>query len=519
MNTSKKMTAALLAIAMLALAGCNSSTAVSNTVAEPTATAVSGYTAGRKDIERETAYSGRVMPGEAVYVIGKVQGTVSKTYFEVGEYVEEGELLFEVDPVDVMLSVNQAKAAYESAKASVDQAMGSTMSGQLLSAEASYKQAKMAYESAEDAVDSLSAAISSAKSKLPVLENAAATVIAYEAAQASSGSGGNNGAAENQNPTENGGENDEDQTLATVEETNSGSQSQPVVIPSVEAYLAAKETLVTFGTTLGLDPDECTPTKVLYEYNKSIAELESAYAQADAGYEQAEMGYKAARSAYRLAEGEASEQAEVVANAGLAQAKVGYDAALTQLSYCKVTSPISGVVEMKNVTEKGFATASNPAYVISNKDVMSVSFGVPADVAQVLQLGDVVVVENGSIVYNAKIVEVGTMVDSTSGLFKVKANIENAGPDLLTGIAVKLTAVTAKSKDAIVIPTDALYYDDGSAYVYVAVDGVAVKTMITTGIIFGNEAEVLDGIDEGDVVITSWTANLRDGAPVTVQEG
>jgi len=486
MNTSKKMTAALLAIAMLALAGCGSSTAVSNTVAEPTATAVSGYTAGRKDIERETAYSGRVMPGEAVYVIGKVQGTVSKTYFEVGEYVEEGELLFEVDPVDVMLSVNQAKAAYESAKASVDQAMGSTMSGQLLSAEASYKQAKMAYESAEDAVDSLSTAISTNK------QNLASLTAMIEG-------------------------------MASMEETvpNPEYATNPTLPPEIPnpALIEANKTLVSTGALFGLDPDECTPTKVLYEYNKSIAELESAYAQADAGYEQAEMGYKAARSAYRLAEGEASEQAEVVANAGLAQAKVGYDAALTQLSYCKVTSPISGVVEMKNVTEKGFATASNPAYVISNKDVMSVSFGVPADVAQVLQLGDVVVVENGSIVYNAKIVEVGTMVDSTSGLFKVKANIENAGPDLLTGIAVKLTAVTAKSKDAIVIPTDALYYDDGSAYVYVAVDGVAVKTMITTGIIFGNEAEVLDGIDEGDVVITSWTANLRDGAPVTVQEG
>ena len=415
------------------------------------------------------------------------QGTVSKTYFEVGEYVKEGELLFEVDPVDVMLSVNQAKTAYDAAKAVVDQALGSSMDAQLLSAEASYKQAQMAYETAEDAVNSLSSTIQTNKQNFNSLKSLVESMASME------------------------------QTIPNPNYDATNSTSSPT-IPN-PALIEANKTIVSAGAMFGLDPDESTPTKVLYEYNKTIQELESAYAQADSGFEQAEMGYKAARSAYKLAEGEASEQAEVVANANLAQAKAGYDAALTQLGYCKVTSPISGVVEMKNVSVNGFATSSNPAYVISNKDVMSVSFGVPADVSRSLNIGDTVIVENGSTVYNAKIVEVGTMVDSTSGLFKVKANIENAGPDLLTGIAVKLTAVTAKSKDAIVVPTDALYYDDGSAYVYLAVDGVAVKTMITTGIIFGNEAEVLDGISEGDLVITSWTSNLRDGAPVTVQEG
>jgi RND family efflux transporter MFP subunit len=149
---------------------------------------------------------------------------------------------------------------------------------------------------------------------------------------------------------------------------------------------------------------------------------------------------------------------------------------------------------------------------------MCVTFGVPADVARFFEIGDAITLENGSVVHSAEIVEIATMVDSTSGLFTIKANVTDDSSDLLTGIAVKLTATTAHSDNTILIPTAALYYDDGNAYVYLAVDGIAVKTSVTTGIISGDEAEITAGIEDGDLVITTWSTNLRDGAAVTVQE-
>lgn len=45
-----------------------------------------------------------------------------------------------------------------------------------------------------------------------------------------------------------------------------------------------------------------------------------------------------------------------------------------QLENYTLTSPISGVIEQKNVDEFGMVSAGNPVYVISNKDSLTVTF-------------------------------------------------------------------------------------------------------------------------------------------------
>ena len=126
-------------------------------------------------------------------------------------------------------------------------------------------------------------------------------------------------------------------------------------------------------------------------------------------------------------------------------------------------------------------------------------------------------VENGNKKYNAEISEIGTMVNAASGLFTVKARLTEDA-NILSGVTVKLTAITAKSEDAVVIPVSTVYYDNGAAYVYVAKDGMAVATPVTVGIISGDTAEIIEGLSESDSVITSWSAKLDDGVAVEVSE-
>ena len=477
MNSFLKAAALSLAVCV-ALSGCGETAAA---VTEEEAVAVSAAAAERGEISRTTAYAGRITPAESVYVIGKVSGTVSKTYFDVGDTVKAGDLLYEIDPVDVMLSVNQAKAAYDSAEAQVELATGSTLDGQVLSAETTKKQAKMAYDNAEDAVEAADEAVSS-------LQTAIKAISAMSA--------------------------DELAGMMTGEEDNSTA--------AVRSFVESLEESA--GITRPENGAEATEKTAYYNAVKkaaesSLAAAKSAQAQAQSGFDQAELALKSARSALALTTGEATEQANASAEASLAQAKAAYDAALAQLDYCKVTTPIAGVVEMKNVSENGFSTSSSAAYVISNKDTMQVTFGVPAATSQKLSVGDAVTVENGSVTHTAVITEIATMIDQTSGLFNVKANITDESRDLLTGIAVKLTAVTDMAEDAVLVPTDAVYYDDGAAYVYVVQDGTAKKTAVTTGIIADDTTEITDGITDGDLVITTWSARLRDGAAVDVKEG
>ena len=67
----------------------------------------------------DTAYIGTVMPQEQVYVIPKTSGTVTETFFEVGDQVQAGDVLFKIDDEAAQLQMANARAAYESAQAGV----------------------------------------------------------------------------------------------------------------------------------------------------------------------------------------------------------------------------------------------------------------------------------------------------------------------------------------------------------------------------------------------------------------
>jgi len=467
---------ALLFAALFTATACSSQQAVT-AAAEPEVVSVAAVAASRGTLEHRTAYSGRVAPAESVYIIGKVSGTVSATYFEVGDEVKAGDLLYEIDPVDVMLSVNQALAAYNTAAAQTAMQLGSTYDAQILQSESARTQARLGYKSAEEAVDKLEKSITALDKQINSTEAASAAVLFGSAA-------------------------------SSTDISEEGEKLLKSLSLDADDYIKD-----------GVFNAEKAKAAVLNALKKNRETLETSLKSAETAQKQADTGYDAARRATALTTGDAYAEAEAVANASLAQARAALDVAMAQVGYCKVTTPISGTVELKSVSVNGMSAPSTPAYVISNKETMQVTFGVPADTARKFEIGDAVTVENGKIAHSAVIVEIAEMVDQASGLFPVKVNITDECGDLLTGIAVKLTATTDRAENALLIPTGAIYYDDGAAYVYVARDGAAVKTFVETGIFADGKTEITDGLSAGDLVVTTWDSHLRDGALVSVKEG
>lgn len=205
------------------------------------------------------------------------------------------------------------------------------------------------------------------------------------------------------------------------------------------------------------------------------------------------------------------------AKVGAAGAKVGIDSAEYQLDMYTLTAPIDGVIEAVNVKEHDFASPQNPAFVISNKNTMTVTFGVSEGIRGTLRIGQKIQVDRNGKLYDAVITEIGSMVDQTTGLFVIKSCVNTPDASLLTGSSVKVTAETYSQADALLIPYDAVYYDDSQPYVYVAENGTAKRKDVETGIFDMDTITVLSGLSTEDTLITSWSANLREGAEVSVQ--
>ena len=64
------------------------------------------------------------------------------------------------------------------------------------------------------------------------------------------------------------------------------------------------------------------------------------------------------------------------------------------------------------------------------------------------------------------------------------------------------------------IPVDAVYYSGGKAYVYLYEDGKAKKASIEVGINDDDYVEVTDGLSTDDLVVSTWSNNLYEGADI-----
>ena len=185
----------------------------------------------------------------------------------------------------------------------------------------------------------------------------------------------------------------------------------------------------------------------------------------------------------------------------------------TLLKNVSITAPISGVIESKAIDVYDNASMQQAICVISQKSNMEVQFQVSERAKNSLNLGNQVTVEKNSTTYKATVTEIAGKTSDSTGLFEIKARIEDGG-SLSTGSKVTVSLVTDRAENVLCSPLDSIYYDDGKPYVFVSKDGVAEVVYVETGIYDDANIQIISGLTKSDQVITSWSSQLTDGALV-----
>ena len=561
-----KKTAVLLAAACVAtlFAGCGNAAQEEETLSEVIPVEAQMPVEGTLTLKNE--FVGTVSPEESVYVIPMVSAEVLSTEISVGDTVVEGQELCKLDTEAAELQLASAQAQYNSAAAGVQaaevgyeiaQAQYDNTVAQLdIQNEQTQRQKDLTMYQMQMQIDGINSGIDDINEQLADLEdnkkdakdqrdalskvkkNANELVkqaqTAYNAAAAAEGllqAQARYQAAVN---------------AVTALET-------PGVTSDPTALEAAKNELDKAREALDAIKEKLKPyDEDLQAARAAAAQASSAYEQVNAGIDSIEDGEEQLRDALsdtytsleqtetikNLTEAQLNINSDKVQDIGKKTAALGVDSAAAQVNSAKVgaagaqiaidsaeyqldmytlTAPIGGVIEAVNVKEHDFASPGTPAFVISNKNTMTVTFGVSEGIRNTLRVGQKIEVDRNGKLYDAVITEIGSMVDQTTGLFAIKSCVNTPDDSLLTGSTVKVTAETYSQTDAILIPYDAVYYDDSQPYVYVAVNGVAQRRDVETGIFDMDTITVLSGLTTQEQLITSWSANLREGAEVSVQ--
>ena len=275
------------------------------------------------------------------------------------------------------------------------------------------------------------------------------------------------------------------------------------------------------GEDMALLEDQVRTAQENYEATKALFDIGAAsrfevdqtlqaYNSAKAGLDAAKNGLSA--TAANIESARAGVEA---AEAGVQAAEVGVASAEYQLSLYRITSPISGIVESVNVISDNFTPSGTVAFVISNADNKTVTFYVTDEVMKNITVGQAVTVSVRNAEYSGAVSEISGIVDQHTGLFRIKALINDA-KELPDGLSVSVTTVSDNAKDSIIVPSDALYFDNGTAYVYTVSDNTARRTNVTVSLYTKEQTAISEGLSDGDIIITSWSEMLKNGSPLNI---
>jgi multidrug efflux system membrane fusion protein len=204
------------------------------------------------------------------------------------------------------------------------------------------------------------------------------------------------------------------------------------------------------------------------------------------------------------------------------------DSARLNLTYSRITAPISGRVGLRLVDAGNVVTASSTAgiVVITELDPISVVFTLPEDALRIvlprLRSGATLPVDafdrsGATYLATGSVVSLDNEIDQSTGTVRLKAVFENRGHALFPSQFVNVQVLADTRRAQLVVPTPAVQQGPQSSFVYVVRDGKAAMRTVTTGMTEGERTSIEKGLDAGDVVVTDGIDRLRDGATVEVR--
>jgi multidrug efflux system membrane fusion protein len=202
------------------------------------------------------------------------------------------------------------------------------------------------------------------------------------------------------------------------------------------------------------------------------------------------------------------------------------DNAKLQLTYARVTAPISGRVGLRQVDPGNVVHASDTTglVVIAQLQPSTVIFPIPEDnvprVMKRMQDGEAIVVDAWDRdqkikLASGKLLTVDNQIDTTTGTVKLKAEFANDNLALFPNQFVNVRMLVQTLPDATLVPSAAIQRGAPGTFVYVVKDDhTVVVTPVKTGPVQGEVTAIASGLAPGDVVGAIGADKLREGAKV-----
>ena len=195
----------------------------------------------------------------------------------------------------------------------------------------------------------------------------------------------------------------------------------------------------------------------------------------------------------------------------------------SELSKTRIKAPFSGVIDRVDIRNGEIAQPGIPIIRLVSLSRMYIKADVSESYAGKFKIGQSVDVYFPSTdqTVGSKISAIGQVVNPQNRTFEVEvriSNIKNLKPNMIT----VLTLTDYVNDDAVTVPTNIIQTDRTGKFLYLLSqqdDEVAARRVdIETGITYGNETEVMNGLSGNEVIVDKGGHYIADGSLVKISD-
>ncbi len=488
------------------LAGCVPIGQQSSTSRAATSTTA---TVQRGNLTATVNAAGNITPHQQVALNFGQAGTVAKVYVKVGDRVQAGQVLAELDTTDLQLQLENARvnlriaenklaqtrspsteqdianarARLETAQASYNKLAAGPTPAELAAAQAAVASAQASYEAAVKAAEVANTTIDAATAQYQK------ALAALQAAQAAY------------------------DRVATAPNIAARSESVNLQTATID-FNQAKANYEAARATAGVD----ARTKVA----QALSQLQQAQANL-AKLQASETDLISARAQVIQAKNDldkllAGPDAATldIAQQQVTQAEIAVRQAENKLRQAQIVAPFSGTITAVNIVVGGAGPTSGTTGAIQIADLDNLEIIVnmaEVDVSKIKvgQSAQITLDALPNVTLTGEVTLVAPAGVQTQGVvnYPVTVAIKDSTPEVKTGMTANVNIITDQREDVLIIPNRAVRTVGRQRMATVLIEGNEMQVPIVVGMSGDTHTEVISGLREGDVVVVSTTTTAQ----------
>lgn len=191
-----------------------------------------------------------------------------------------------------------------------------------------------------------------------------------------------------------------------------------------------------------------------------------------------------------------------------------------------IRAPFAGKLGISNVNPGQYLNVGDKVTTLQTLNPILIDFYLPQQALAQLHVGQAVDVTSDTyptIHFRGAVTTIEPLVDKETRNVLVEASLENPKMQLSPGMFANVNVTIGAPENFLTLPQSAITFNPYGDIAYIVKETgqedaghLAKQVFLTTGETRGNQVQVLSGLKEGDVVVTSGQLKLKNNSPVKI---